>query len=124
MRSRWRETSLHPAVAATLDALARHPQVQRVDALAAASGLSSRRLGTLFREQVGVGTKQYSRLLRFRAVVASVERQRHVEWTRVALDCGFHDQSHLVREFRAFSGMSPGAYAISRGEYVNHIALP
>jgi AraC-like DNA-binding protein len=123
LRSRWRPAALHAAVACALDALARAPQIRHVGALAGMNGLSTRRFGTLFREQIGIGAKQYARLQRFRAVVASVQGQQRVEWSEVALDCGFHDQPHLVREFRAFSGMSPGAYVRHRGEYVNHIAL-
>ena len=46
-----------------------------------------------------------------------------VEWSRVAADCGFYDQPHLVREFREFAGMTPSAYVAARGEYVNHVPL-
>jgi AraC-like DNA-binding protein len=113
----------HPAVEFALAELARAPQVLRIGAIAAASGLSQRRFGTLFREQVGIGAKHYARLQRFRAVVASVQSERVVEWTQVALDCGFHDQPHLVHEFRAFSGMTPSAYLAQRGPNVNHVPL-
>ena len=31
-------------------------------------------------------------------------------WTALALQCGYFDQSHLVRDFRAFSGFTPGEF--------------
>jgi AraC-like DNA-binding protein len=123
LRARCSGVVLHPAVGFALDALGKSPQIQRVGALVAATGLSTRRFGTLFREQVGVGAKQFARMQRFRAVLASVQCGRRVEWARVAADCGFHDQPHLVREFREFAGMTPTAYVAQRGPYVNHIAL-
>jgi AraC-like DNA-binding protein len=113
----------HPAVGYALHALDLAPQIQRIDGIVKASGLSPRRFSTLFREQVGIGAKRYARLQRFRAVVATANSECHVEWSRVAADCGFHDQPHLVREFRAFSGMTPGAYLARGGEYMNHIPL-
>jgi AraC-like DNA-binding protein len=48
---------------------------------------------------------------------------KEVEWSRVAADCGFHDQPHLVREFRELAGMTPSAYCAARDEYANHIPL-
>ena len=122
--ARFDADALHPAVAFALRSLARAPQAARVDRLVVESGLSARRFGDLFRTQVGIGAKRYARLLRFRGVVAQVQRGIAVDWAHVALDCGFHDQPHLVREFRAFAGMTPSAYAAASGPDVNHIALP
>lgn len=121
--ARYAHDAVHPVVEFALRALAASPQLPRIDALVAASGLSARRFGTLFRQQVGVAPKVFARTQRFRSVIDGVQRGRHVEWANVAADCGFHDQSHLTREFRAFSGMTPGAYVALRGGNVNHIAL-
>jgi AraC-like DNA-binding protein len=120
---RFRERPLHPAVRHALATFERMPCIDRIGGLIADSGLSAKRFGTLFRAQVGVGAKQYARLKRFRAVVAGVQQGRRIEWAHVAADCGFHDQPHLVREFRDFAGMTPGAYTTVRGEYANHIEL-
>ena len=120
---RFREPPLHPAVRQALATFERSPVIDRIGALVADSGLSARRFGTLFREHIGVGPKQYARLKRFRMVVAGVRQGRPVEWARVAADGGFHDQSHLVHEFRAFSGMTPGAYVAQRGQHANHVGL-
>lgn len=123
LQHRLREMPLHPAVRQALATFDRSPCIERIGGLVADSGLSARRLGTLFREQIGVGMKQYARLRRFREVVAATHRGRRIEWAQVAADCGFHDQPHLVREFRAFAGMTPGAYAAHGGEHANHVGL-
>jgi AraC-like DNA-binding protein len=103
--------------------LANVPMVSRIGDACRELGMSPRRFGTLFREHVGMSPKRYARLQRFRAVVDSAQIGRSIEWSRVAADCGFYDQPHLVREFRDFSGMTPSAYVARRGPYVNHVPL-
>lgn len=103
--------------------LANVPAVSRIGDACRDLGMSPRRFGTLFREHVGMSPKRYARLLRFRAVVDGVQSGRSIEWSRVAADCGFYDQPHLVREFRDFAGMTPTAYVARRGDYVNHVPL-
>lgn len=122
LRRRRSQAGPHAAIGYALGALDRRPQIQRIDALVRESGLSQRRFSTLFREQVGIGAKQYVRMLRFRRAVAHA--RPGVDWSRVAADCGFHDQPHLNREFRTFSGMTPSLYLARKGVYTNHIALP
>lgn len=123
LRARFMPQALHPAVAFALRSLQAAPQVARIDALVETSGYSARRFGELFRAQVGIGAKRFARLARFRGVVDLAARGGRIDWTRLAADCGFHDQPHLVREFRAFAGMTPSAYLGQRGTDVNHIAL-
>lgn len=113
----------HPAVTHALRLFDVAPQVQRIDAIAAHCRLSPRRFGELFREQVGMSPKRYARLQRFRSLVAQVHRERDVDWAGVAADCGFHDQPHLVHEFRAFSGLTPTAWQARRGPHPGHVPL-
>jgi len=114
---------LHSSVEWALVAIDRAPQIQCIRSLVDTSGLSARRFGTLFRQQVGIGPKQYARMQRFRSVISRVQQGHRVERAGVAADCGFHDQPHLVREFRAFAGMTPTAYVAQRGVHVNHVVL-
>ncbi|MEO7432838.1 MAG: helix-turn-helix transcriptional regulator [Dokdonella sp.] len=123
LRAHCTSTVVHASVRFALGAINSAPQIQRVGSVIAASGLSPRRFGTLFREQVGIGPKQYARMQRFRAVLTHSRQGGPIEWSRIAADCGFHDQPHLVREFRQFAGMTPTAYLALRGQNVNHVPL-
>jgi AraC-like DNA-binding protein len=81
-----------------------------VEALARESGFSRKHLATLFRDQVGLGPKALARLHRFRAALQLIERAERVPWTQLAAHCGYFDQAHLIRDFHAFCGFSPGEF--------------
>src|SRR5690242_17792614 len=123
LRERMRLPRVEPCVAHALAWLERTPQAARIGSLAQETGVSERRLGRLFRRQVGYGPKQYARLLRFRAVVAQVHGHPRVDWAAVAADGGYCDQAHLAHEFRRFAGVTPGAFVALQGAYPNHLAL-
>jgi AraC-like DNA-binding protein len=102
--SRLDARRVHPAVMYTLDALAQ-PQVRIVD-IAKAAGLTQRRLIELFTAAVGITPKRFGRVLRFHRATA-LARSAALDWTRVAHQCGYYDQSHLIRDFRELADMTP-----------------
>lgn len=82
-----------------------------IGALAEELGWSRKRIAARFREQIGLPPKAFARLLRFERARAVVEGSRQrPDWARVALECGYYDQSHLVNDFRAFSGRTPETF--------------
>ena len=76
-----------------------------VDDLATAAGVGARQLDRLMLANVGVTPKPFLRMLRFRKAIALHDQQQ--SWADIAAECGYHDQSHLVREFKQFAGESP-----------------
>ena len=81
----------------------------RVSWLAEELGWSRKRMATRFREEVGLTPKAVARVLRFEQAVRLAERG-DLGWGRLARDCGYYDQAHLIREFRAISGCTPGTF--------------
>lgn len=78
----------------------------RVALVARELGISHRQLERLFRERVGVSPKRYARLRRFeRAVRLAREVPALGE---VAFAAGCADQAHFIRDFRSFTGTTPG----------------
>lgn len=88
----------------------------RVDAVCAETGYSPRRFHDLFVQWVGLAPKAFARLQRFRQVVDRAAAGREVPWAELARTGGYSDQAHLIREFRAFSGISPREYAPVPGQ--------
>jgi AraC-like DNA-binding protein len=87
-----------------------------VDTLAHHLNLSHRQLERKFNEKVGMPPKQLCRIIRFRYVFEYLTRSPSNNWASVALDCGYYDQSHLIREFKHFTGLTPMAYFNRAGE--------
>ncbi len=77
-----------------------------LDELVADSGISGRQLERRFLQEVGLGPKLLSRILRFQQVFQAVERD-DVGWAPIAIECGYYDQSHLIRDFQQFARQSP-----------------
>jgi AraC-like DNA-binding protein len=80
-----------------------------VDELASSTGLGPRQLERRFRERVGLGPKRFLKILRFQGVFRRSSSQAR-DWAEVALDCGYYDQSHFIRDFKSFTGVSPDAF--------------
>ncbi len=79
----------------------------RVEALAGETGWSRRHLTACFRREVGMAPKAFGRLLRFQRAVALLRAGEPL--ADVAYACGYADQPHMNRDFRAFLGAPPGA---------------
>jgi len=82
-----------------------------VQRLAGESGVSRQHLARLFRESIGISPKLYCRLARFQSGLIYAGCGREVDWSQAALDLGYSDQSHMIAEFREFSGLTPHALA-------------
>jgi AraC-like DNA-binding protein len=78
-----------------------------VEGLAHAAGVSRQHLARVFRDRVGISPKLYCRLARFQSGLAYARRGGNVEWARAAAELGYADQSHMIAEFRRFSGLTP-----------------
>ncbi len=74
-------------------------------AIAAELALSERQLERRFLLRVGMMPKRFARLARFQRAVSLMNSAPAL--AAVAQDAGYYDQSHLVREFRAFAGTPP-----------------
>lgn len=86
-------------------------------------GLSHRRFIQLFAAEVGLTPKLYCRIRRFQRARMLVRDKAASGWAGTAVACGYYDQSHLIHDFREFSGLSPGAYLNLNCEQVlpNHL---
>ncbi len=113
----------HPAIALALNCFARAPRRATVAAIAKRAEISPKRFIRLFREQVGMTPKLYLRIARFERVVTELHAKPRIGWGDVVEQNGFYDQSHFIRDFREFSGLSPTQWLKQRGPYVHHVPL-
>ena len=78
-----------------------------VSGLADRSGISRKHLSAEFRRVVGTTPRMLKRLLRLQRVLDGIDAIGPASWAGFALQHGFSDQAHLVREFRALTGSTP-----------------
>lgn len=100
-----------PAVARVWERLCRSSGRDR---LADEVGRSRRHLIDRFREQVGLPPKALVRVLRFERALAFLREIHRLPLAEVALSCGYYDQAHLNRDFRALAGVTPTEFLVAQ----------
>lgn len=63
---------------------------------------------------MGMSPKRYANLRRFVWTVAQLRERSQVDWSRLALEAGYADQSHMVRDFKRVAEASPTAFLRQR----------
>ncbi len=91
-----------------------HPAADiSLEELATLAGLSACHLLRQFQRYFGLPPHTYQIQSRLRLAKKLI--RRGIKILDVALDCGFHDQSHFHRHFKRAMGITPGNYAKAVG---------
>lgn len=85
-----------------------HEHVSNAE-MARAAGMSPRAFERSFQREYGLPPQQYLKRLRIQTACRLLVDTRE-SIAAIALRCGFSDQSHLTREFRRVTGLTPGSY--------------
>jgi AraC-like DNA-binding protein len=98
-------------VAEIVDGIAADRALTQVEQLLERWRLDKRSLQRLFAEYVGVGPKWVINRYRLHEAIERLAAGSPVDWTQLALELGYFDQAHFIRDFKALVGRSPAAYA-------------
>jgi AraC-like DNA-binding protein len=79
----------------------------RFDFLVKHFDLNYKKVERLFMKYVGMSPKSYIRIIRFNACINLSKINKTYSLTELALDNGFFDQSHLIREFKKITSLTP-----------------
>lgn len=112
LRAHWPPAD--PEVAAVgeiVHALLHDRTVTRVDQVSARFGIAPRTLQRLFHRYVGVSPKWVLRRYRLHEAAARLAADEDRTWAEVAVDLGYFDQPHFIRDFTRAVGLTPAAYA-------------
>jgi AraC-like DNA-binding protein len=85
----------------------------RITDLAAETGWSGRYLAARFRTETGLTPKAAARVIRFdraRRLLVAKKAENEYRLADIAAACGYFDQAHLAREFRALAGCPPSQW--------------
>ncbi|WP_434046699.1 MULTISPECIES: helix-turn-helix domain-containing protein [Sorangium] len=86
----------------------------RVESVAERLGVTARHLRRAFTESVGIGPKEFARIVRLQRAVRMAATSK--DWARIAADAGYYDQAHLIADFRELVGLTPGAFLKRAGD--------
>lgn len=78
--------------------------------LAGRACLGRKQYDRTFSSFVGITPKQFLRVVRFQYAISVRQKNPAASLTSIAYSSGYSDQSHMVREFKSFSGLTPGRY--------------
>jgi AraC-like DNA-binding protein len=95
-----------------------------ISGLAPELGISAKHLIHQFHDQVGMAPKMLARLVRFNRVMQHLKTSTPADlsWTQIALEFGYYDQAHLIREFNQFAGETPSAVRAGQDQVAMTIA--
>lgn len=74
--------------------------------------ISERQLQRRFSRGVGLGPKVFANVIRFQKAI--YHKRQGKDWSEIALQCGYYDQAHFIKEFRRFSGLSAESFSPAR----------
>jgi AraC-like DNA-binding protein len=93
-------------LARAVEIIYREGGATRISEVARSAGLSERALSRLFGDKIGLSPKRFSRIVRFQHVLRRIDGQP--DWAILASELGYFDQAHMIREFKALFGCTPG----------------
>ena len=96
-----------------VDKAASDREIRKVDDLVTAVGIGKRAMQRLFHENVGVSPKWVIQRYRLQEAAEQLAEGKSLDLARLALDLGYFDQPHFIKDFKRMVGRSPGEYARS-----------
>lgn len=100
-----------PAITYSVDWLA-NQEAPGIEALASELGIARRTLERIFQRGIGVSPKQFAGILRTQHFLKALHQTESL--TQLAYEFGYYDQSHLIRDFKTKTGITPGKYFAAR----------
>ncbi|AHG41228.1 AraC family transcriptional regulator [Pseudomonas syringae CC1557] len=96
----------------------------RIRQLEDLSGYTSRTLHRQFNQDTGMSPKAFCRIIRCQAALDTLNTQHDVSFSQLALDLGFSDQSHFLRDFKKLVSTTPCDYqrTMTQNAYTDRIS--
>ncbi|WMT38835.1 helix-turn-helix domain-containing protein [Paenibacillus sp. D2_2] len=93
-----------------IDFISGDRDVSKVDVVCDHFQIHIRKLQRLFDQYVGICPKWVIRLYRLQNAAEMMDRQAPIDLSQLAMELGYHDQSHFIKDFKAVVGCTPDEY--------------
>jgi AraC-like DNA-binding protein len=98
--------------------ISRKQGIVTVAELCVVAGVGERQLENLFKKWIGLSPKLYSRIIRFNYIFDLVQNNKG-NWSDLAYEASYYDQSHFIRNFKNFTGENPSSYSFNEQNMAN-----
>lgn len=102
----------------TLDLIFNSNGMASVSEMTAVAGVGERQLERLFKKYIGLSPKYYARIIRFNYIFQLIKSKKS-SWAEIVYQSGYYDQSHFIRNFKAFTGEDPSSYFFEEKNMAN-----
>lgn len=99
-----------PLINSMIDKIKEDRSIQSVDQISKLFSINLRSLQRLFREYVGVSPKWVIQRFRIQEVAERIEKEKSIHYAEMALELGYYDQAHFIKDFKNTIGLSPEEY--------------
>jgi len=96
-------------VANILTSIKNNSEENNISNIASSHGVTPRYLHKLIYQHTGLSPKSFNKISRFQVSLRLIAKNKQ-PLTAIAYDCGYFDQSHFIRDFKSFTGVTPSAY--------------
>jgi len=96
--------------------ISENPYAQSVEKMASYACLSISQFERRFMQQIGITPKLFARINRFYQAYQLKDRYQNVDWLSIALQTGYHDYQHLVKDFKQFSNTTPHTLLMAQSQ--------
>ena len=86
--------------------------------MATITNVGERQLERLFKKYIGLSPKYYARIIRFNYIFKLIKSKKN-SWTEIVYQSGYYDQSHFIKNFKAFTGEDPSSYFFEKKTMAN-----
>jgi len=100
-------------VADILTSIKNNAEEDKIGHIASRHGITPRYLHKLIHQHTGLSPKSFNKISRFQLSLRLIAKNDR-PFTSIAYDCGYFDQSHFIRDFKSFTGLTPSAYLENR----------
>lgn len=100
-----------PVIKASVDLIVKNNGLVSSNQLIKLTGYTERHIERMFSRSVGLSPKKFSDVIKLHHFLKRLKKdQPGKSLTSLAYEAGYADQSHLIKEFKKFTGITPKTY--------------
>jgi AraC-like DNA-binding protein len=92
-----------------------HKKELPLEGISVIDRLSKREVQRKFKQYIGISPNVYQRIIKLNKIKAQLSNGAFENLTQLALDNGYFDQAHFIRDFKYFMKLTPKEYCKSKG---------